>query len=1361
MKIKYLIILVFFLFLTKGVNAICSDCNDNNYETGDLDCQCDEAEECKDPYHKSIAYVADKNQHGTDYCYDSNTVAEYYINCGYLWFMDDSLEIDLIDCKRCEKCNDGRCVYDFSSNNGITSYKVVGLPPPGLICDSGMLKESGSCLPADVYYSSGYEGNSNSYEVKLVDKNQKILDIEISGGCAAEIGSVTYSDQIILEGDCFYPDSGSKIKKICWEAYDLVNVYWGLPSGVATTTTSTSTTTTSTTSTTTATICALSSPSIYKNCTGPDGCCQQGDSISMTGTLNGAAPCANANKYQIDASGGTCTIQFLGGDISGITSSAAINPTRTSVSGTWQILSIPADCQGKTVSATYGALWNGNPGIGMRISQIPSPAASGSFAFCSPITTTTTTSTTTTTISDDILGHDQFNCNNILKSCATGLVCDDDVDLLDLLIAEGGCCYDYENWNAEGNYCNKAITGKIYEMTTNSDGSFSEKIFNNIKVLYQIRDSLIFAGNDVIKNVNNQGEFSLNPENHVSGWNSNILFDWKVKLFALDSRNEIIGEWSNSFNDDDEYKSGSGYVNQIVRIHTDMPYWRKSNYESSNYESQKANNTVPQFQLSSAEGSEKAIAVRWNGTLTVDESGNYTIGVYINGGVRLWLNESLVIDNWEYNKSQSERKVNTSLNQDFYPLVVEYYHYLDGTDPMIFWEFENIQKQAIPKSNLERISLDFKEYKASGTSFEELAFDSKSVLYTDNEPNYQVSFIEDPNVYHSERKPVILIHGLHGESGYWKGDDFYKKLQDKGFDVWQFYYPGDQSNYYNSALLGDATEYILKNYPNKKANLVSHSNGGQVALGYVQNLGATPAGIRVLFNDDVEKLLQIAPPNYGVYNVNRLLKDELKPIYLKCKLFEFFFHLMDRDKNEPAYMDLAVGSDFTWEMNSKNLNPTVSYIVITGTQDWNCGSICPEAFEADDSDTFVSVVSASLLNKNIPLITVNKDHGQEIGKSTIPLSQEYQIDDMINIITAFIENQGTTKIKSFLDQGEKYIDGNDVLADSNPFTEGAVLIKFEELNPKRVELSNSQRGYKFSLNVNSYTGVWYHFTDNKTAFFGCVMNTFPIPDLNIIDLGVCGVGIYFEEPTLLKICVNKVLSKFKAELSDYDFYTCLNYKPIDWGLTVPSGIYDLIVDGEDSGYDIEIKAGQTVMYEIRFQETTTTTTTTPITTSTTTVFTTSTTFLPTTTTLVIICDQFTTSCQVSCKDTKCDLAKYEYCVYEWNPPSPCKSITMTIYPGDKAPWMVCTSRGSCILKGKSLIPGTTTTTIPPTGEVILCNNQTTSCYHTCKKCPSDYSYCEYEWTSNCANRTGTLQSGESLPWLVCTTRGTCFMKGYR
>ncbi|MCX8178434.1 MAG: PQQ-binding-like beta-propeller repeat protein, partial [Candidatus Aenigmarchaeota archaeon] len=138
------------------------------------------------------------------------------------------------------------------------------------------------------------------------------------------------------------------------------------------TTTPTTTTRTTTPLTTTTTLnCIISNPVIVSNC---GGCCREGQTVTMLANINNMQACSAATTFQIDAEGSGCIIEFTGGSMSGITSSPQLSTA--SISGTWTIPRVPASCQGRTVYASYAALWQGNPGSGTRISL--SSASQGS-----------------------------------------------------------------------------------------------------------------------------------------------------------------------------------------------------------------------------------------------------------------------------------------------------------------------------------------------------------------------------------------------------------------------------------------------------------------------------------------------------------------------------------------------------------------------------------------------------------------------------------------------------------------------------------------------------------------------------------------------------------------------------------------------------------------------------------------------------------------------------------------------------------------------------------------------------------------------------------------------------------------------
>jgi hypothetical protein len=144
--------------------------------------------------------------------------------------------------------------------------------------------------------------------------------------------------------------------------------------------------------------------------------------------------------------------------------------------------------------------------------------------------------------------------------------------------------------------------------------------------------------------------------------------------------------------------------------------------------------------------------------------------------------------------------------------------------------------------------------------------------------------------------------------------------------------------------------------------------------------------------------------------------------------------------------------------------------------------------------------------------------------------------------------------------------------------------------------------------------------------------------------------------------------------------------------------------------------------------------------------------------LITICSKQTTNCMLSCKS--CPSTGYEYCQYSWS--SSCASRSEILQPDQSIPWLSCGMKGSCILKGKPTSPvPTTTTTIPPSGGVTICNKRTTNCQLSCGYCPTDYQYCEYSWNSRCGNKAGTVKPGAMVPSnLICLYASTCTLKGY-
>jgi len=306
--------------------------------------------------------------------------------------------------------------------------------------------------------------------------------------------------------------------------------------------------------------------------------------------------------------------------------------------------------------------------------------------------------------------------------------------------------------------------------------------------------------------------------------------------------------------------------------------------------------------------------------------------------------------------------------------------------------------------------------------------------------------------------------------------------------------------------------------------------GGLVTLGYIRGLGKSSSATSISYGGDIRKYISIATPLHGSYHSSRVLLNK-SPASTGCNWLANLFGVTPTDTSAQAYLDLSVGSEFSWLLNNKSLNNNTEYLTITGNE----GILCipdetkeSNAGEPDNSnDGLVAISSASLLNKNIPLIVLDDyNHANEIGTSAIPGFSFNAIRE-VNIINAFLNNSNIQTIKSLLGPNDHYIDPNN--SSSNPYTKGSVVLKILPTNNlNSVSLRNMNNGEEYNLTKwqdlihNTQTNNWFYFSNN----------------LN------------------------------------------LSYSNAKYGLTFPAGTYKLYVNGIYKNKNIEIKAAQTKMEEI-------------------------------------------------------------------------------------------------------------------------------------------------------------------------------------
>lgn len=93
-------------------------------------------------------------------------------------------------------------------------------------------------------------------------------------------------------------------------------------------------------------------------------------------------------------------------------------------------------------------------------------------------------------------------------------------------------------------------------------------------------------------------------------------------------------------------------------------------------------------------------SIEWTGSVLAPYSGRYTFFTQADDGVRLWLNDQLVIDNWR-DQQFTEKWYSVYLQQGkLYPIKIRYYENTGQAAMKLWWWHENFGKQIIPSDYL-------------------------------------------------------------------------------------------------------------------------------------------------------------------------------------------------------------------------------------------------------------------------------------------------------------------------------------------------------------------------------------------------------------------------------------------------------------------------------------------------------------------------------------------------------------------------------------------------------------------------------------------------------------------------------------
>jgi hypothetical protein len=95
-----------------------------------------------------------------------------------------------------------------------------------------------------------------------------------------------------------------------------------------------------------------------------------------------------------------------------------------------------------------------------------------------------------------------------------------------------------------------------------------------------------------------------------------------------------------------------------------------------------------------------SFSTRWTGFVQAEFSGPCTFHTVSDDGVRLWIDNVLVIDNWTYHgTTENSATVNLTAGQK-YPVKMEYFEGNGGAVAKLLWSGSSLIKQPVPKANL-------------------------------------------------------------------------------------------------------------------------------------------------------------------------------------------------------------------------------------------------------------------------------------------------------------------------------------------------------------------------------------------------------------------------------------------------------------------------------------------------------------------------------------------------------------------------------------------------------------------------------------------------------------------------------------
>lgn len=93
-------------------------------------------------------------------------------------------------------------------------------------------------------------------------------------------------------------------------------------------------------------------------------------------------------------------------------------------------------------------------------------------------------------------------------------------------------------------------------------------------------------------------------------------------------------------------------------------------------------------------------SVRWEGRIKIDKNDIYTFHISSDEGVRLFLDDKLIINTWSRKKRAQEHSAQVKLKKGFHKIKIEYFFNQRHADIKLLWSSSSFKKRIIPSKVL-------------------------------------------------------------------------------------------------------------------------------------------------------------------------------------------------------------------------------------------------------------------------------------------------------------------------------------------------------------------------------------------------------------------------------------------------------------------------------------------------------------------------------------------------------------------------------------------------------------------------------------------------------------------------------------